>query len=164
MPFAGAAAQLALSFGFNFIDGFALRKDKGPEFFSLNENNLTSNKITTGRNESEKVTSIMTFTGQAFVAPKEATIISSLDDDYEVLLPSVAWAFSDNTPRISGQGLVNGAFMEYGKGRLVMMGEAAMFSAQLAGQKKSPAGMNHPDASQNPQFLLNIIHWLDGKL
>jgi len=23
-------------------------------------------------------------------------------------------------------------------------------------------GMNHPAAKQNAQFLLNVIHWLDG--
>ena len=61
-------------------------------------------------------------------------------------------------------GLVNGAFMSYGKGRVVLFGEAAMFSAQLAGDQKDKIGMNNPGASQNPQLLLNIIHWLDRKL
>ena len=35
-----------------------------------------------------------------------------------------------------GLGLVNGAFMEYGRGRIVVFGEAASFSAQLQGAKK----------------------------
>jgi hypothetical protein len=35
-----------------------------------------------------------------------------------------------------------------------------MFSAQV--QRDSVRmGMNAPDARQNPQLLLNIIHWLD---
>ena len=25
-------------------------------------------------------------------------------------------------------------------------------------------GMNSPDAAQNPQFLLNVMHWLSGLL
>ncbi len=54
--------------------------------------------------------------------------------------------------------------MEYGKGRIVVFGEAATFSAQLAGEQKSKMGMNNPQAKQNPQLLLNIIHWLDRKL
>jgi len=36
-----------------------------------------------------------------------------------------------------------------------------MFSAQLAGPNRSPVGLNRPEARQNNQLLLNIIHWLD---
>jgi hypothetical protein len=164
MPFPGAAEQLAHSFGFNFTNGFAFRKDEGPEFFSRKQNTLTANPITNGRNKPEQVDSIMIFTGGAFIAPENATVISRLSDDYKILLPSVAWEFNEATPGISGRGFVNGAFVEVEKGRVVIMGEAAMFSAQLAGQQKNKIGMNHPDARQNPQFLLNIIHWLDRKL
>ena len=163
MPFAGVASKLALSFGFNFIDGFAIRKDKCIEIFSRELNTLNANAITNGRNVTERIDSIMMFTGQAFIAPPEANKITTLNDDYEVLLPTVAWEFSEGTPRISGQGLVNGAYLEYGKGRLVIMGEAAMFSAQISGPQKNKAGMNHSHAVQNLQFLLNIIHWLDNR-
>jgi hypothetical protein len=52
--------------------------------------------------------------------------------------------------------------MNYGKGRVVVFGEAAMFTAQLQG--KSKVGMNEKSASQNFQFLLNVMHWLDGIL
>jgi hypothetical protein len=34
----------------------------------------------------------------------------------------------------------------------------------LAGPEKWKVGMNIPQASQNYQFLLNIIHWLDDQL
>jgi hypothetical protein len=54
--------------------------------------------------------------------------------------------------------------LQHGAGRVVVFGEAAMFSAQLAGPEKIPMGMNQESATQNPQLLLNIIHWLDGKL
>jgi hypothetical protein len=33
MPFAGAASEIALSFKFNFINGFAFRMDEKPEYF-----------------------------------------------------------------------------------------------------------------------------------
>jgi hypothetical protein len=49
------------------------------------------------------------------------------------------------------------------KGRVVMSGEAAMFTAQLAGPQQFPAGMNAPYARNNYRLLLNIIHWLDGR-
>jgi hypothetical protein len=164
MPFAGCSAQLGLALGFNFIDGFAMRKDKKPEMFSTLKHNLGSSIITKGRNKDEKIDSVLFFTGQAFIAPKEATVLTRLTDDYEVLMPSAMWQFNASTPRVSGQNLVNGAFMDYGKGRIVVMGEAAMFSAQVSGPLKIKAGMNHPNAVQNAQFLLNIIHWLDRKL
>jgi hypothetical protein len=53
--------------------------------------------------------------------------------------------------------------MKYGKGRLVIFGEAAMFTAQLAGPTKARAGMNADYADENYRLLLNIIHWLDGR-
>jgi hypothetical protein len=43
---------------------------------------------------------------------------------------------------------------------LAVFGEAAMFSAQLAGPQKRPMGMNVPRAKQNCQLLLNVMHWL----
>jgi len=52
--------------------------------------------------------------------------------------------------------------MKFGKGRLAVFGEAAMFTAQVSGNSKRKMGMNHPAAKQNAQFFLNVIHWLDG--
>ena len=54
--------------------------------------------------------------------------------------------------------------MDYGAGRIACFGEAAMFSAQLAGPNHFKAGMNSPEAAQNFQLLLNLIHWLDYRL
>lgn len=169
MPFPGAYSQLGLAFGFNFINSYALRKDKKAEMFSRELKNLTSNRITSGRNKSEQVDSIRIFGGSAFIPPSGATIISKLDDNYNIYLPTKAEKLSatkidDTTAVLSGHGLVNGAFMEYGRGRIVVFGEAALFSAQLQGVEKRKMGMNNPQARQNPQFLLNIIHWLDRKL
>jgi hypothetical protein len=169
MPFPGAYSQLGLAFGFNFFNSYALRKDKKAEMFSRELKNLTSNRITSGRNKSEQVDSIRIFGGSAFIPPSGATIISKLDDNYNIYLPTKAEKLSatkidDTTAVLSGHGLVNGAFMEYGRGRIVVFGEAALFSAQLQGVEKRKMGMNNPQARQNPQFLLNIIHWLDRKL
>jgi len=49
------------------------------------------------------------------------------------------------------------------KGRVVILGEAAMLSAQLAGANKMPFGMNRPGID-NRQIALNIMHWLSGLL
>ncbi len=164
MPCAGAAANLAAAFGFNFINGFAFRKDERPEIFSRTSHNLSENPITQGSNHAERIDSIQLFTGSAFLPPPAATVITSLNDGYVIELPSVAWKFGDTSPKMSGMGFANGAMVKHGKGRVVVFGEAAMFSAQLAGPDKEPMGMNQRSAKQNPQFLLNVIHWLDGKM
>jgi len=50
--------------------------------------------------------------------------------------------------------------MVVGKGRAAFFGEAAMFSAQVAGPNRRPMGMNAPGAEQNFQLVLNLMHWL----
>lgn len=81
-----------------------------------------------------------------------------------MLLPIEAWQFSETTPGLSAKGLLQGAVARYGSGRVAVFGEAAMFTAQLAGPRRLPVGMNSPDAPQNAQFLLNVVHWLSGLL
>ena len=81
-----------------------------------------------------------------------------------LLLPEVAWQFSPLTPRTRADGMLHGAVLRHGRGRVDVFGEAAMFSAQLAGPQRRPMGMNDPGAPQNPQFLLNVMHWLTGVL
>jgi hypothetical protein len=87
-----------------------------------------------------------------------------LPEGYTLFLPEVAWVFSESTPRIPAVGLLQGAVVRHGQGRVAAFGEAAMFSAQLAGPKKTPMGMNDPTAGQNYRFALNLLHWLSGRL
>lgn len=164
MPFGGAAAELAATFGFNWINGFAFRKDEGNEFFTRKASNLLPTALTNGTGPTERIDSIRLFTGSAFLAPPEATVIISLLDDYQILLPANAWQFSDTTAQFEGKHFVNGALLPFGQGRVVCFGEAAMFSAQLAGTQHKPMGMNAHGAEQNAQLLLNLIHWLDRRL
>ena len=49
-----------------------------------------------------------------------------------------------------------------GKGRVVVMGEAAELSAQVVGDGEK-FGMNVPGID-NRQMALNIMHWLSGLL
>jgi hypothetical protein len=79
-----------------------------------------------------------------------------------MLLPDTAWVFNKNTTVINIGGYSQAAFKTYGNGKVVAGGEAAMFTAQLAGPQSYRAGMNSPEAKENYQLLLNIIHWLDG--
>jgi len=165
MPMGGAAAGMAKAFGFEFTDGFALDTARpGPSLFCRAAGTLKDNVITDGRDKAERVDTIFSFTGQAFPAPGGTTPVLCLDDHYRLLLTDTAWVFDKNTRYRDITGWSQLAYMPYGKGRVVMSGEAAMFSAQLAGPQRYPAGMNAPYARENYKLLLNIIHWLDGIL
>jgi uncharacterized protein (DUF2249 family) len=165
MPMAGAAKELAKEFEFEFTNGFVFDTlSRGPAYFNLKERTLSESIITKGRDTSESVEQIATFTGQAFKIPSDAKPILTFNDKYINVLPDTAWVFDENTPRYNVKGWSQGAFKKYGKGKIVAFGEAAMFTAQLAGPNKRKMGMNNEVAPENYQLLLNIIHWLDGKI
>jgi uncharacterized protein (DUF2249 family) len=165
MPMAGAARDLAKAFAFEFTNGFAFDTiARGPAFFKISDKTLHMNSITQGRNQQEKVQQIATFTGQAFTIPKDAKPILTFGENFVNFLPDTAWVFNEKTLMYPVKGWSQGAYQTYGKGRIVMFGEAAMFSAQLGGPNKVKFGMNTEVAPENHQLLLNIIHWLDGIL
>lgn len=164
MPFPGCAGKLAAAFGFELNNGFALQVDtlaRGPYRFGRADGTLADHAITGGRDSSERIDSVVSFTGEAFRADS-AEGLMIFGDSVVSLMPQVAWEFSDSTPSVPVKGWYQGAVRKFGKGRVAVFGEAAMFSAQLAGAQRRPAGMNHPVAAQNPQFLLNVMHWLSG--
>lgn len=166
MPCGASAQSIARRFSFNIMNGFAHRKDRQPEIFSRKNNNLREHAITTV--QGARIDSIMVFSGSGFVVPPEASVISTLGADYNIYMPEKASHLTgdipDTIPAVSGIGFANGASMQVGKGRIVLFADASPFSAQLEGIKSNKRGMNHPAAGQNAQFLLNIIHWLDGRL
>ncbi|WP_128755265.1 DUF4350 domain-containing protein [Aquimarina sediminis] len=163
MPFAGAAANLARVFGFEFYDGFVFdANDKGIFDFTRENKMLPNSKIINGRNKSESVNSVRTFTGQGFKIPKEASSILSFKKEFNVFVTDTMWVFNENTPMFSAENLSQGAVREYGKGKVAVFGEAAMFTAQIAGRDRIKVGMNTKEASENYQLLLNLIHWLDN--
>ena len=166
MPCGASVNELAGRFGINIINGFAIRTDGLPEVFSKGKHNLKSNEITSARGK--EIDSIMCWGGTGFIVPPQAHVISALGENYHIYLPSevsqIKKRLADTIPYISGTGLVNGAYLSFGKGRIVVFGDGAPFSAQIQGIKSAKRGMNHPSATQNAQFLLNIIHWLDRKL
>ena len=162
MPMGGAAKDLAAAFGFKFYNGFAFDSLTGGVIsFSRKEGTLISNAITQGNSDHEAVQQITTYTGQAFKVPDQAEIILRFEEGAYQLLPDTAWRFSAETPKKDINGWAQGAYLTYGRGKIVVFGEAAMFSAQLAGPQGTKVGMNAPEASQNFQLLLNTIHWLD---
>jgi hypothetical protein len=169
MPYGGAATELGAAFGLQMNNAFATDSTcVADEFlFSRANRGLGDHPITRGRNAAERVNEVRTFTGQAFRAspsPGLVTPLMTIERGAVLLLPSRAWEFSSETPRTSAAGLLQGATLIVGRGRLAVFGEAAMFSAQVSGAGRRPMGMNHPDAPENAQFLLNVMHWMAGLL
>ncbi|HUJ42077.1 MAG TPA: hypothetical protein VLW52_00595 [Opitutaceae bacterium] len=162
MPFPGAAGDLAKAFGIEFSNGFAVAKRAGgPTAFTFRlGTGLEESAITQGRGNDERVSEVVTFTGSAFKPPQSAIPVLRLSGDYESLETKRAWQFTAATPREPLKGWCQGAIMKIGEGRLAVFGEAAMFSAQLAGPTREKTGMNAPLAKQNHQLLLNLMHWL----
>lgn len=170
MPFPGAAERLAAAFGLLFQNGFALSPDPtaaGPLIFRRSDGSLAEGPITDGRGPDERVDSVATFTGQAFRAAPDAPVrpLLVVHTPVELLLPEEAWVFSQyRTPRVSAAGMLQGAVVTVGHGRVAAFGEAAMFTAQRAGPRALPMGMNHPAAAENARLVLNVLHWLSGSL
>jgi hypothetical protein len=167
MPLAGHAEALAAAFGVRFQNGFAQDgAGNGTLTFRRSDGSLASSAITNGRDASERVDTVMTFTGQAFrVDPGvKAEALLVLPAGSRLLLPEVAFQFSERTPRIPAANLLQGALVHHGRGKVAVLGEAAMLTAQVAGPDKRPMGMNAPGARENVRFALNLLHWLSGRL
>lgn len=162
MPLAGAAESMGQAFGVRWHNGFAMDPAaQGPFVFTREgAQRLAGHPVTEGRAPGERVTSLATFTGSAFRAGPDATALLTLAPGIVSLAPQTAWQFTPTTPREDVGGWLQGAVLSVGKGRVAVFGEAAMFTAQLAGPQRQPMGMNAPVARENPQFLLNVLHWL----
>lgn len=168
MPMPGAAERLGAAFGARWSNGFAMDETSrgNPFVFRAADGSLKEHKITRGRRDEEKVETVATFTGSAFrVEGGEAEPLLVLRQPVVSLEPQTAWQFTPETKRLPVGGWYQGAVLRYGKGRVALFGEAAMFTAQLAGPNRAPMGMNNTTvAPHNPRFLLNVLHWLSGKL
>jgi len=162
-PFGSAAENLAKRFDVEMSKGFTFDpKNSRPASASLlvfsRENQLLVDQpITRGRSDNEKVNTVLTFTGQSLKGPEGSWMILKLADTARDT-PT-----TDAKESTSAAGRSQGLALKFGKGRVVVLGEAAMLSAQLAGPEKRPMGMNVP-GSDNKQLALNIMHWLSGLL
>lgn len=164
MPFAGAASVLGNAFGFEFLNGFAFtaRGAWPPSMFTRKDKTLPESPIVEGNYDYEKIDQVATFTGSAFKAPEDAIPVLGFLQEHYILLPDTAWSFNAQTPRKDLNGCYQGAILQFGKGRVAVFGEAAMFTAQVANGTLK-AGFNSEVAPKNAQFVLNLIHWLDAK-
>jgi hypothetical protein len=159
-PMGSAAECLAKRFGVDMSKGATRDEFNSAEnrpsalIFSHTNKLLADHPITRGRNEAEKISRVQTFTGQSLKGPPGSAALLKLAD---TAVDRV------NGNEISAAGRVQGLAFEFGKGRVVVLGEAAMLSAQVAGNGDFKMGMNF-GGIDNKQLALNIMHWLSGLL
>lgn len=162
----GAANQiLAQRFGVNMSKMFTIdqqnsdTESNNPSFivYTRESGRLADHPVTRGRNDSERINKIITFTGQSLKGPADSVAFLKLADTALDAMPG------GNTDPVSAAGRAQGIAMKFGKGRVIVLGEAAMMSAQLIGPQRKPFGMNRPGID-NRQLALNIMHWLSGLL
>lgn len=161
MPFPGAIDSLALRFSVRFSNGFALydgKPGRGLMFTRMNDN-IREHWITNTPFDGAPIDSAVSFTGSAFQVQRAHDPLLVFGAGMLSLEPDVAWEFNDKTRRVRIEGWRQGAALEYGKGRIVVFGEAAMFSAQKS-EKGLPVGLNSPEGARNAPLLVNIIRWL----
>ncbi|HXI61676.1 MAG TPA: hypothetical protein VNF70_03160 [Pyrinomonadaceae bacterium] len=164
-PMGSANQILAERFGVNMSKMFTVdnqnydkeSNNRGFIVYTRESGRLADHAITRGRNDSERVNKIIAFTGQSLKGPPDSVAFMKLADSAVDAMPGV-----NNNPA-SAAGRAQGIAMTLGKGRVVVLGEAAMLSAQLAGPNKMPFGMNRTGID-NRQIALNIMHWLSGLL
>lgn len=178
-PFGAAAESLGLRLGVNIASGIVedpLHHEpslgNSTLIFSRENGLLHDHPITQGRNRAERIERVLTFTGTSLRGPAEGLAFLSLSDaavDRPASAPTVEKDGGDVRVTVnygdpvSARGRAQGLAMGIGKGRLVVLGEAGMLSAQRNGPGGSPVGMNFP-GYDNRQLALNIMHWLSRLL
>lgn len=157
---------------------------------------LGDHPITRGRSANEQINNVMTFTGQSLKGPPGSTPFLVLSDtardvkrpprdsaaegatttdrlpDGRQLPPGASVRISQGGAGMtSAAGRAQAVAFDFGKGRVVVLGEAGMLSAQIVkgapaqmmGQEEVLMGMNRKGID-NRQLALNIMHWLSRLL
>jgi hypothetical protein len=169
-PAGEAARTLAAVFGVGMTNWWAEdphHHDRGtanPAFLLFSRDNglLGTHPILAGRDENETVRRVVTFTGQALRPPPGAVSLLTLS----ATAREYPYRRSREHERRSAAGLSQAVAPQHAAGRVVVLGEAAMITAQTArlpDGSTSRFGMNRADVD-NRQFALNILHWLTGIL
>lgn len=163
-PFANAAEVLAIRLGVEMGKAETIDPANGDKelnapgviVYSRQNRLLAEDSLTSGRSETERVNRVIVFGGQSLKGPQGADVVLKLADT------------AQDKPAPPGKssaaaGRAQAIAFRLGKGRVVMLGDAAMLSAQVTGTDNKPFGMNVPD-TDNRQLALNIMHWLSGML
>jgi hypothetical protein len=162
-PFGGYAQALSARFGVRMGGGYAADAehanadagDDGQVLFRRATGGLGEHWITA------PLATVQSFTGQA-LQPGRGTCLLRLGEHAE-RFEAVATRHGDDVnvelkPAGSAGGWCQGVAAMHGRGRVVVLGEAAMITAQLDHEGK-PFGMQAP-GDDNELFALQVVRWL----
>lgn len=169
-PFGSAAQILADRFDVEFQKGMVedprnydlTAKDSTQLVFSRENKLLGEHEITRG------IDRVVTFTGQSLKCHRPSSAFLSLSDTAIDLRPHVEVrkhgqdtqvTVTYGNPR-SARGRAQGVAFSFGKGRVVVLGEAAAITAQKD-REGNAVGFNCNPG--NKQLALNILHWLSSR-
>ena len=151
-PTGHAAEALARRFGVAMSKGSTIDPahaapgagGPGMLLFSRDDKLLGDHAITRGRDASEQINRVITFGGQSLKGPDGSVALLKLCETAVDILPA------DGNKRVPAAGRAQGLALTFGKGRVVVLGEASQLSAQRAGPQGRPMGMNAPGVGQPP--------------
>lgn len=163
-PLGSASENLSMKFGVHMSNGETIDsiyfqgndqyRDK--LVFSKENKLLLQNEITQGLKK------VVSDRGQSLSVPDSAKVLLNLSKSAYQTVPDSIWDVGKTTyarfgDPVSAYGNCQGLALNCGKGKVVILGEAAMLTAQVFEGEKF--GMNEPD-NDNKQFALNIMRWL----
>ncbi|HEY6620485.1 MAG TPA: DUF4350 domain-containing protein [Steroidobacteraceae bacterium] len=182
-PFGTASKSMAGAFGVVMGEGyvFDLKNSwRNPTFLVFDRDNglLGKHPILEGNNSAQRISRIVAFTGQSLSVPTGASVLLRLGKSaYEAAssmdLAQALTALEKGTANDPSfvahahpvRGPAQAVALPYGMGRVVVAGEAAMFTAQIlrlaqnGRTQEMRFGMNVP-GNDDKQFALNVLHWL----
>ncbi|MFN7127850.1 MAG: DUF4350 domain-containing protein [Brevundimonas sp.] len=178
-PHGTAAEALGARFGVTMGKGYAFQSSRHDVTSNLifPRQALGDHPIIAGREGGEGVQVVKTFTGQSLKGPEGSTVLLAMSDDaFEA--PDLATLQIIRQRLRAGEdvGVVTaelarlalpaqGLAFPFGQGRVVVLGEAGMLTAQIVRFSDQPSrepsrfGLN-TDGHDDQQFALNLMHWL----
>jgi len=167
-PSGAANANLAARFGVNLRNGTV--NDSTPSNnwvaghrgchgclkFTRENGLLRKHTITDGRGPGEMVTSVISAVGQSLGPPPNASILLAIGAD--------AFEEMADGDTVSAAGRAQGIALEYGEGRVVILGDGSILSGASYGPENPRFRRWWPKDPDNRNFTLNAARWLVGIL
>ncbi|HTQ79457.1 MAG TPA: DUF4350 domain-containing protein [Thermoanaerobaculia bacterium] len=161
-PAGRAAASLAKAFGVEMSQGQTFDPEHTPDAtpttwiaYTRASGLLGDTLLTHGRDDSERVDTAVTFRGQSLRGPEDSTALLRLGD--------AALDRFDDGDTLGAAGHAQAIYLERGKGRVLVLGDPALLTAQQVGNGALKIGMNRP-GNDDRQLTLNLLHWLSHLL
>ncbi len=170
-PFGSAASDLAKAMNVGMesvwtVDTLRMNQDIGRTTwleYTLENGGLGQHPILNTDSQDAAIESVITFTGQSLSFDSTWTSILQLSSSAQNYYQreDAKIATSDSTKYFPVPAQSQLIARQFGKGRVVIAGEAAMFKAQEVRilLKTLHAGFNY-EGYDNKQLVLNIVHWL----